>query len=110
MILSPETITQFALNDAHLAAFRWESEGQDVALDLQLADGQTATLRCTWASAVDLQLSWPQNSGGMPLSWQCDCEQKGDKWALAIDFAANGHVRLECNEARIDYDTNKASR
>ena len=95
---------EFALSDAHLASIRWESDGRDLAFDLRLGDGGAATLRCSWVSAVEIGLSWPEGVAGMPLSWECRCEQKGSRWGLAIDFASQGCVRLECSEARLDYN------
>ena len=102
MILSRETLHEFALSDAALVSVRWEEEGRDIALDLRLGDGRERTLRCSWISALEFRLIWPDGESGMPLSWGCECELRGKRWWLELQFPPHGAVRLQCAEARLD--------
>ncbi len=103
VILSKETVQSFALCDAGLLGILWEADGRDLALRLLLDDGRLATLRCSWASEVRIDLSLPVGEGGSPLSWECRCEQRGSRWRIALDFASRGLIELDCNEARLEY-------
>lgn len=102
--LTDDTASSFVLGDAKLMAITWLSDGRDLQLDLLLSNHRCATLTCTWASGVRVDLSYEARGGGLALSWECRFERYGSSWHMVFEFPPNGSIALQCNDARLEYD------
>jgi hypothetical protein len=87
--------------DMRLWAVRWESDGRDVVLAIELGDGTRADLRCTWATDVLIDIG-KRGQGGSPLSWDGSIVVTGDgRHDVSFDFAGDGKLSLKCNEVLV---------
>lgn len=87
--------------DMRLWAVRWEADGRDVVLAVELGDGTRAELRCTWATELVLEIG-KGSQGGPPLSWDGSIVATPDgRYDVSFDFASDGDLSLQCSEVAV---------
>src|SRR3954468_20286935 len=89
------------LGDMHLWAIRWESDGRDVTLRVELGNGTRVELCCTWAT--NLRCDFAKHARGGPLlTWAGSVEiVAGGTHEVRLDFARDGQMSLKCNDVRV---------
>jgi hypothetical protein len=84
--------------DVRLWGVRWESDGRDVILALELGNMTRVDLRCTWATNVHIDIA-RRGKGGPALSWEGSITMASDgTYDVSFDFASDGELSLRCNE------------
>ena len=96
--LNSDTLQEFVLADATLRGLHWHADEPHLVLDLVLGSGKAATLTCTWARDVRIEL----NPSGAPLSRECTWERIEDCWLMQLDFGSCGCIRLECSDVFLE--------
>lgn len=59
----------------------------------------TATLRCSWVDSLEMNIHSKSREMGIGFTWETKVEKKADRWHIILDFAFNGTIEFECNEA-----------
>ena len=86
-------------SDVSLYAVKWSQDGRDLLLELDFPRMGLATLLCSWARNVEIQVISKENEGGPPLSWDASFKQLAKTgWNICLDFADRGQLSLECTE------------
>jgi hypothetical protein len=91
--------------DVYLLGISWLSDGRDLALHLQFAQGVERRLQCLWASGVRLDLKYPEGCGGRALTWDAAFKRNGLGWEVTLDFASLGAIELTCANLKFGDDT-----
>lgn len=91
-------LQRIGFGDMRLWGIRWESDGRDLILTVELSNGTRAELRCTWATNVRIDLAKGQK-GGPAMTWEGSIVQGSDgTHDVTFDFAADGKLSLKCND------------
>lgn len=103
--LDEHDVAQLGWCDLHLQELRWVAEGRDLELSLHGApeskvDG-VRTLRASWASRLQVALSFAESHSGRPLTWDVEFRRAHGTWSVTLDFAGKGHVSFDCNELEL---------
>jgi hypothetical protein len=99
-------IPQQPWSDVLLRGVEWTNDGRDIAFAVRLPDSDTysvrdKTLHCRWASDLQLELSFAENEGGMPLTWDVTFERRDLGWKVELDFAGAGRISVCCSELEL---------
>jgi hypothetical protein len=91
-------LRKIGFGDMRLWGIRWESDGRDVVLAVELGNGTRAELRCTWATNVRIDVAKGQK-GGPAMTWEGSILKCTDGTNdVSFDFAGDGKLSLKCNE------------
>jgi hypothetical protein len=107
--LSTDDLRALDWSDASFSGFGWESDGKDLRLFLAHASQPIGSIRCAWASDLQVDLRWerpssstakaPARRGGHLLTQSASIERtSAGRWVLFLDFGHEGDLRLECDD------------
>lgn len=94
--LTPATLPDFQFSDAQLTGVTWLENGRDIRLDIITGDARRVSLTCALVSGLQVHLLFRPRHSGHPLAASCTFEHRGAQWHVRFDFAAEGHVELDC--------------
>ena len=93
-----DAVKKISFCDMRLGGIRWDSDGRDVVLAVELGSGTRVELRCTWATNVRIDLAKGKN-GGPAMTWDGSIVQCADgTHEMTFDFAADGELSLKCDD------------
>lgn len=92
--------------DVCLRRIAWTNEGRDLALAVRFPGSDTSaaqdkTLHCCWASNLEVEFTFKENEGGMPLTWDGTFERSEGGWKIELRFAGSGRIGVRCSEMKL---------
>ena len=61
------------------------------------------SLRCSWASSMEMNLKYNDKQGGLPMTWDASFEQvENGSWNVLFDFASRGKISFHCSEIELE--------
>ena len=102
MLIQGEQVANHLNSDCELIGIVWREQGRDLQLNFRLPSRQNASLTCTYAMGVSIDLTFEDNEASFPFSFDTKI-QKNDNGAIhvLIDFAHTGSIQLNCNTAEL---------
>jgi hypothetical protein len=88
-----------AWSDCSLIGQTWVSDGRDLELAVRMGDGRRMVILFTWVAGLACELTYPENEGGAPLSWDVTYTQADSRWAALWDFGNRGSLRFTFQNA-----------
>ncbi|RLB46345.1 MAG: hypothetical protein DRJ42_27865 [Deltaproteobacteria bacterium] len=93
-------------SDVCLRGLSWTNEGRDLALAVRFpgsgpSSRRDMTLHCRWASNLHVALTFKENQGGFPLTWDVIFDRADCGWKIELDFAGAGRIVLSCSEMEL---------
>ena len=96
-----DALTKIGFSDMRLWGLRWEADGRDLVLAVELGDGTQAEVCCAWATNLRINITKGER-GGPPMTWEGAIKSSSDgRHHVTFDFAGEGEVSLECNEVLV---------
>lgn len=107
-ILTEESFAEQPWSDVQLPGLHWAGTGRDLVLTLRTLSSETdrehreRTLHCRWARNLRVDLSYPSNAGGYPLTWDvCAEKTSSGEWSISFDFTSKRTVSFYCSEVEL---------
>ena len=104
MMSTEDAIKDTPWGDVSLLAFSWAEDGRDVVLRVVLPGpgpdrGRQSLIVLRWAGDVVVRL---EGGAGPPLTWDTTFQRgKDGRWAVVLDFASHGEIRVTCAEIEV---------
>jgi len=102
-------VAQASWCDVQLYSFEWENLGRDFKLNFvgwttsNSKDKAMYSLRCSWASSMEMNLKFKDMRGGLPMTWDASFEQvENGSWNVLFDFASCGKISFHCSEIELE--------
>ncbi len=105
--MNEQQLGELGWSDLSLRSIAWTNEGRDLVLAVRFGSpprgysGSDATLTCSWASDLRIDMKFGERVGGHPVTWDVTFKQVDGRWSIDFDFASTGHVSLWCNDIEI---------
>lgn len=105
--LSEIEIQQKSWTDVRLRSLSWTNDGRDLTFEMILPEDvplseRNIALHCRWASNLNVALSFRENVGGFPLTWDITFNRVANSWRVEFAFAGVGLVSLCCSEIELE--------
>ncbi len=86
-------------SDCTLLGQSWVSNGRDLRFVVGLPDGRKVAILFTWVAGLVCDLSYPDDAGGPPLTWDITYTVEEDRWVTMWDFGSRGSIRFSFEDA-----------
>jgi hypothetical protein len=92
-------IDELPRGDCTLFGLAWCHDGLDLEVAVLLPDARRVKITYTWVAELQCHLSYPNNHGGPPMTWDVTYTADGDRRAVLWDFSSAGKLQFTFQDA-----------